>query len=483
MTCFMCSFETTTRTCKNSSCQPCIAVEKVDEEINEVVSTLRRLLATRRDFRSKQNRVHDPMSRLPIELRNYISELLLPMRDEWGRIVQVGMIKKFVMPTRLASICKSWHETASSNPLLWSTMELVIGGRIRRPISTSSQIHVLRDWILRSQSLPLTLYIEAHDGDGLEEELNGILDAISQSSTRWFSLFLDMPHEILCNFHHSNFPYHHLKKLRISSSPDDGQNQPVPLLNPKVSPEEIDIAGVSFRWLQISWNHLTSATVHSFGCADVMQLFQHALQMTSCWIFMPCKFTVGSLSTSSITHQNLEVLGLFNASKAEATSILGCLTLPCLQELHTNQLVLLTPAILPALVDRSSCPLTSITLSDVRMDESEILVDMQPFPGVTDIVVETMSYLAFKKLFLEEYFPDLLYLTLRLQPFLHLWDKGVIPALLDRNRARLDAQRRCKLLVVDRHRAFRRNSMWTSDFKKELKEFDVRWRKNGFEFL
>ena len=477
----MCSFETSTPTCKNSSCQPCIAVAKVDEEINQVVTTLRRLLTTRRDFRSKQNRVHDPMRRLPIELRNFIFELLLPTRDEWG-VVQ-GRGKRFLMPSHLASICRSWHKTASSNPLFWSMIYLVIGGRPGRPISTSSQIHFVRDWILRSQSLPLTLHIVAYDEEGLEQELNGILDAISQSSTRWLSLSLFMPHKVLRTFHHSNFPYRHLKKLRIRSSYLLDESD-VPLLNPEVSSEEIDIHGVHFRCLQISWNHLTTATVHS-SHAEVMPLFQHALRMTSCWIFWIPDFSRRNFSTP-ITHQSLKVFGLFDASELAATSILGYLTLPNLQEFHTNELVPLLPPNLPALVYRSSCPLTRITFRDAGMggswSGSRAALDLRPLPGVTDIVVETMPYVMFKKLLFEEYYPDLLRLTLRLRLFLHLWDRDIIPALLDRNRTRPDSQRRRKLLVVDKHQAFRDNPMWNSNFKGQLKTFGIRWREDGFEF-
>ena len=88
MTCWLCWFETNTNAkapiCKDGPCQICTEVIEVDEEINQAVATLRRLLAKR----SERNRVHGTIiHRLPVELKNRIFELLLPSRDEWGEIV------------------------------------------------------------------------------------------------------------------------------------------------------------------------------------------------------------------------------------------------------------------------------------------------------------------------------------------------------------------------------------------------------------
>ena len=284
-------------------------------------------------------------------------------------------------------------------------------------------------------------------------------------------------------FHHSNFQYHNLRRLRISTFPGV-VNQPVSLLNQGVSLEKLEIRGVSLQSLQISWNHLTSAIVVDYNFAEIVPLFQHASRMTYCQI----SFTRFHGGNFSITHQNLKVLGLLDTGSSEgATAILGCLTLPSLQEFHTNTLAFLNPACLPALVHRSSCPLTGITLCR-HLDESGCL-DFQPFPGVTDLVLEHINaHGTIVKLLLEAYFPDLLHLTLQLQPFRFLWGMGKIPRLLDRITRRPDSDVQnegglCKLLVVDEHRASQIDEMWNSDVGKQLKELGFGLRKDGFEFL
>jgi len=146
MTCWLCGFETTKLTtnekspiCKNGPCQICTAATEVDEEINQAVATLRRLLAKRCDILSEHNRVHGTLiHRLPVELKNRIFELLLPSRDEWGEIDGTGM-QSFLATI---SVCRGWRNVALSNPFLWSAMHIDL-----EKLDPSSGIN---DWILRS---------------------------------------------------------------------------------------------------------------------------------------------------------------------------------------------------------------------------------------------------------------------------------------------------------------------------------------------
>jgi hypothetical protein len=166
-----------------------------------------------------------------------------------------------------------------------------------------------------------------------------------------------------------------------------------------MSPEEIETDGVSFRSLQISWNHLSFAQVGYFDLEDVAQLFQHASQMTSCYLFVPCRGP-RNFSMPPIIHQRLKTLRLSVPDWDVAVTLLGSLTLPSLQEFHTDQLVLLYPVYLPALVLRSSCPLARITLSRYFAQNLGSSYDLQPLSGVTDLVLETSDeddYVEIKK--------------------------------------------------------------------------------------
>ena len=167
-------------------------------------------------------------------------------------------------------------------------------------------------------------------------------------------------------------------------------------------------------------------------------------------------------------------IGLLNDLYPErATPILGCLTLPSLEELHTNDWTLLNSANLSAFKLRSSCPLTRITLCTGRYADEFRCPDVHPLPGMTDLVVEHMMREdgLVAKLLLERYLPDLLHLTLRLQPFRFLWKMGRIPLLLDRKRWQSDSDtqsggRLRKFLVVDERYTSTIDEMWNSDVGK-----------------
>jgi len=313
-----------------------------------------------------------------------------------------------------------------------------------------------------------------------EPELSiGNFDVLSHCSNRLQSLSLDVPLlSILRSLLHNNFQYHRLTRLQIRTSsrlPPFGP--PLLLLNLTASPEKIELDGISFRSLQISWNRLISATICCFDLEDLTQLFQYASQMTFCNISL-LKPGPGDFSMPPVIHHRLKTLRLYRSLGWGTTpGPLDFLTLPCLQEVVIFETILL--AQLPALVRQSSCPLTRLTLDNDGLPFGEL----QPLPGVTDLVVGfwNMDGGAMMKLLL--YLPDLHHLTLRVQPFQELWDLGVIPLLLDLKR-RPDGPsegRLHKFIVVDDVSQFDR--VWKSDVGEGLKELNVTLREDGFEFF
>jgi hypothetical protein len=489
MTCWLCGCKTTqlatnadTPTCNNGPCQICIKVAQVDEEIEQAEATLRGLLAKRSDLRSEQNRAHDLMHRFPVELKNHIFEFFLPSRDKWGRRKRGS---RTLIPLYLTSICRGWRDIAWSNPLLWSTIHVVLGSGKRSTADLSSRINFVQDWILRSRTLPLTLHIASYDTVAAEEEAKAVFDTISQSSNRWHSLSLCLPMTLFRDLQRINLQCHLLRRLRIVASRRRGEEvgQPVQFLNPTARPEDIEVLGMPLHSLQTSWNHLSSANVGYLPLDDVMQIFQLAPQMTYCHILtanLP-----RNPSISPIVHQRLTTLGLCPKQQQSvdvAAMLLENLTLPSLQKFITHGMSLLAPAYLPVLVHRSSCPLTSITVLELPTGILGTFNNLQPFRGVTDLSLHSVDG-AVKRFLVQEYFPDLRCLTLRVQPFLFLWRSGIISTLLGRKRPNAPNEARLpKLFVVDE--TSRLDYMWDSDIGKSLAvTLNINFMQGGFEIL
>ena len=108
------------------------------------------------------------------------------------------------------------------------------------------------------------------------------------------------------------------------------------------------------------------------------------------------------------------------------------LSLPNLQQFHTNQTVLLILAYLPALVHWPS----TLIFKVVRIDSGLFShLQLEPLPEVTGIVVESSGEESdlIKQLLLDGYFPDLRHVTLRLEPFIFPWKMGITIPVNDRD--------------------------------------------------
>ena len=333
----------------------------------------------------------------------------------------------------------------------------------------------INDWILRSRALPLTLHIQG--AYNVIEPGLSLVDTLSHCSNRLQSLSLvDVSLPILGGLQDNNFQYHRLTQLRIFM---DQFDQPLSLLNPTASPERIEIDSMSLRSLQISWNRLISITADCFDLEDLTQLFQQASQMTFCQV-SHLSHTPSDFSMPPIILHRLKTLDLHRSPYWDVKpDLLDSLTLPCLQEVVIYETISLTQ--LPALLRRSSCPLTSLTLF---LDSIHFPFDeLGPLPGVTDLVIGAWDEVdAMMRLLLEGFLPDLRHLTLRLSSFMVLWNRGVIPLLLDRKRPRLDdanGGRFHKFIVVDQDWEFE----WNSEVWERLKKLNATRREDGFEFF
>ena len=199
-----------------------------------------------------------------------------------------------------------------------------------------------------------------------------------------------------------------------------------------------------------------------------------------------CPKLLNALDYSSKA-ENIELV--FSTYQDMGMRLFRFLTLPSLQEFHTNDIDFLTPACLPALVHRSSCSLTRIVIWNVSGSDLETFDGLQPLPGVTDLVLEYLDVesVVVKKLLLEEYFPDLHHLTLGLQSFLYLWHTGIISMLLDCKQPHRDTAnkgRHRKILVIDQCQTGEFNDfVWKLVIGKQLKvlELNISLRGDGFE--
>lgn len=91
-------------------------------------------------------------------------------------------------PIRLGSVCSHWRRIVLSTPGLWCSLALQLDQ------SRTFQKEILRLWMIRSGSMPLTLELSWYSGRGEDQWfVENVYTLIEPSSPRWRSLSLALP--------------------------------------------------------------------------------------------------------------------------------------------------------------------------------------------------------------------------------------------------------------------------------------------------
>jgi len=362
---------------------------EVDQEIRDAEETLRLLLDKRRNLVSDRNHRLDPILRFPPEIASHIFECCLPSRDERGDALEETH-RDTRMPWLLRSVCRGWHSIFSSTPQLWSTITL--------KLPDADFLGVLarftQEWVDRSRSLPITIRIECrqmYPAPQLVDSWIPFFDAVNHSSTRWKCLSLNIPDILLPFLQGVGQAPAMLKELRFNDKHYGERRHGFFLRNAIPCPEKVNIDALPLSLIGISWCHLKHVTIRQIGLNECLSLFQLAPDMAYCHLFSisgfnPLNTDVPSPS-ENITHRSLKTLILGNDD--HMLQALHRLTLPGLEVLKVDTLSILDPENLPALVKRSLCPLTKLTISG-RNGALEALSQLTSVPTVTDLTIFTL---------------------------------------------------------------------------------------------
>ena len=96
-------------------------------------------------------------------------------------------------PTLLCAVCSPWRTLALATPQLWSRIFIHIPQGISKDIAFSKANHLLQ-WIQRSGSLPLALYISSEGFFGqARSRVASIISVLQHHATRCKTLYLQKP--------------------------------------------------------------------------------------------------------------------------------------------------------------------------------------------------------------------------------------------------------------------------------------------------
>ncbi|CAA7265098.1 unnamed protein product [Cyclocybe aegerita] len=381
-----------------SPCTPCVQLNELDARIRDTTALLKQLYYQRCELKMKRNQHHDRLvNRLPVEILSRI--LHLDIEDETLPYDPYHHQSPSSRSLKLAAVCQRWRHIAHSTPQLWTTTSVAINHR-----NVPLYAKLTRDWLSRSGSLPLDLYIyEVRRTCGDEEDTFGpapIFEAINEQAYRWLNLSVWLRPGLLKYLRGAcNAPYI-IRTLGITTfSPFTESNPPFSFndANSKPRPREVVLYGTRFRSVGICWDEVAHLNVSRFSLRDCFEVLQNCPNLTV--VEVSDIEREDAAFPMAINHNELRSLRVLHLLGFVPGPLLDMLTLPGLEDLHVRS----SFVALANLLERSSPPIRDLWFApeDSLTVGGEALVRLLELtPLLTHLIMKyvTTSHIFFDRL-------------------------------------------------------------------------------------
>ncbi|KAF8195047.1 hypothetical protein BJ912DRAFT_958086 [Pholiota molesta] len=356
-------------------CNPAKEGESLDRQIHDMEEALATLKALQASNNTKINTLHDPLSRLPIELLAYRRDIDVP--DD--------VAKSMKTPLLLGAVSRAWRAFAWSIPRLWLTISVnVYNGN--------------EEWLGRSGQLPLCIYLYAAqkqldgglfsgDPSGDEPFVERLMDVINEYSGRWFYLNLDIPKGFILRVHCSGSEAPMLETLTLQMRVDDIEHGYLDFEEP------INI-GATPNLKRIHFSPTITFTDVDMDWASVI----HA-EISNPTLGMCCDLLRQAPILTNLTFQQIDVdilptsiMNRCDSNDEGPDKLLSYLDLPALEDLAIFASSKSNLNTLTSFLRRSSCSLKKfrLNITDDRWMEHkrELIMVLDNMPCLEDLDLE-----------------------------------------------------------------------------------------------
>ena len=389
--------EDTSITCvalDGGSCSVCQERTTIRGQIKQLEKELAKLKAKYDALTTTMNSIHDPfIHKLPPEIGSRIFHLSLPTFDDGKRLEEIlkpwgnGSSAKIL---RLGAVCRMWRQLAWATPNLWNTLYLFIGSQTRHSLAESLP-DLVRDWLERSGSLPLTISFQHHprsndhvsyeDEDSFEAALGLVIEILTLHSRRWRILNLATTADMFRRFSSSILP-NQLIGLGLQLIKSYSHQPPYFMIESEFTPTHLmlgafPLTSVNVRWDKIS--HLTLRTINDLECVDVLR---RALNLEYYNISIYQLWEVTSTFSTPVVHAQLRSITL----TGDVEDFLEAIALPSLEEWSQSiEDEYLPVAAMVSLFKRSGCHLKVLDLAHFPDDSEALNGLLQAMPSLEHI--------------------------------------------------------------------------------------------------
>ena len=364
-------------------CSACRERTMIRQKIKQLEEELAKLKAKHDAVTSTMNAIHDPfIHKLPPEIGSHIFRLSLPTLsngEHLEAILNLYENRSSAEILNLGAVCRKWRQLAWATPDLWNTLYLRIGLETRQSLAESLP-DLVREWLERSGSLPLTIFFRHHpayrdessdddenksevDRDTLEIAIGLVIKTLSFHSQRWQNLSLMTTPEMFRRFSGSVQPNQVVGLgLRLC---DDLYDLAPPnfMMESEFAPTRLMLGDFPLASINIRWDNITHITLRDINTEAYINILQRAtgLEYYNISIHSRCKIR------EPIVHPRLRSLHVSSVSRpGYIEDFLGAITLPSLEEWTQNMCNQYLPvAAMVSFFKRSGCCLKVLHLATI----------------------------------------------------------------------------------------------------------------------
>ena len=273
--------------------------------------------------------------KFPPEIASHIFSLFMNEYDH-----EDSTLRRLPSPFILGSVCKGWRQLALSTPQLWSTISFTLT-KPRKWTRNEAFLQFINDWLQRSRSLPLDLWVYDYRGNGRplsQAQYLPIIDALNQHSGRWRTLHLSLRTPSFFHLFCGASPPSNLRSLQLIAWRGSDFSTTF-RMHSRPSPTHLTIDTFFMLDLDIMWDSLKHLTLRAWTtnfdkCIGIMQ---QAPQLESYSLSTYSGTVISPLSKPIVRHMYLRKLKLFNCSDCSLrflTEFLNLMELPSLEEYY-----------------------------------------------------------------------------------------------------------------------------------------------------
>ena len=302
-----------------------------------------------------------PISQLPAEI---LTEIFC---------LACHLFQDSITPLFFGRVCKDWRQIAWSTPLLWNTIFVKVSRRTH-----VTQITLLREWLLRAQSSPLSIKLTTDEEyETTCHAFRGIIELLVTRAEYWQAFDCRLPtqcHDILQNH---KFPL----LITVSLRPPVGTiltfNEPPGMFLSAPRLVSVDLSGYNFSAMVLPWEQLRHVKIRFLTVAESLKVLCRSPALKECYLKCVYSYKFSNFQASQTLHSELELLDL-SFIKSDAVKLLDNLTLPNLRVLRVHKSSmgygnLLYDAI-SSLSQRSSWHLEQLSIEHIDGVEDDVIL-------------------------------------------------------------------------------------------------------------